>query len=311
MASTLTDYNRRDPNFVQPQVETIIPEHFQEQYPTLVTFLKKFYEYLEIAAGRNNLSDAFYIRDVESTSEDFLDYLFFESMNGLGADFFKFPRLTLKFIPNFYPIKGTVISVPAFFRYIYGVESEQFYPKTQIFNVGESLIGAESLRFIQDSNFYQILSIQIKSPLGVTQWRDVYKRYNHPAGFALFAETLFEKTASNSIMSAPLSIQDSAATEVTLEDFGVATTGAFGTTTGRDSDLSARFYVDRGIQFYQDSIGELTSAQKGEYTSIVDVLSTNSPRFSSNDSDKFSDNSLQTMDEDIYAFYSDSGLDSA
>ena len=254
MASTLTDYNRRDPNFVQPQVETIIPEHFQEQYPTLVTFLKKFYEYLEIAAGRNNLSDAFYIRDAESTSEDFLDYLFFESMNGLGADFFKFPRLTLKFIPNFYPIKGTVISVPAFFRYIYGVESEQFYPKTQIFNVGESLI--------QDSNFYQILSIQIKSPLGVTQWRDVYKRYNHPAGFALFAETLFEKTASNSIMSAPLSIQDSAATEVTLEDFGVATTGAFGTTTGRDSD-------------------------------------------------KFSDNSLQTMDEDIYAFYSDSGLDSA
>ena len=289
MASTLTDYNRRDPNFQQPQVETIVPEHFREQHPTLVTFIKKFYEYLEVAAGRNNLSNVFYIRDVESTSEDFLDYLFFESINGLGADFFKFPRLTLKFIPNFYPIKGTEVSVPAFFRYIYGVDSEQFYPKTRIFNVGESLIGAESLRFIQDSNFYQILSIQIKSPLGINQWRDVYKKYNHPAGFALFAETLFEKTATNSVMSAPLSIQDSAATEVTLEDFTVGTTGAFGTTTGIDSSLTSRFYVDRGIQFYQDSIGELTSAQKGEYTSIVDVLSTNSPRFSSNDSDLFSE----------------------
>ena len=311
MASTLTDYNRRDPNFQQPQVETIVPEHFKEQHPTLVTFIKKFYEYLEVAAGRNNLSNVFYIRDVESTSEDFLDYLFFESINGLGADFFKFPRLTLKFIPNFYPIKGTEVSVQGFFRYIYGVDSEQFYPKTRIFNVGESLIGAESLRFIQDSNFYQILSIQIKSPLGINQWRDVYKKYNHPAGFALFAETLFEKTATNSVMSAPLSIQDSAATEVTLEDFTVGTTGAFGTTTGIDSSLTSRFYVDRGIQFYQDSIGELTSAQKGEYTSIVDVLSTNSPRFSSNDSDLFSDSSLQTMDEDIYAFYADSGLDSA
>ncbi|MGB0347151.1 MAG: hypothetical protein ACPGGA_06680 [Balneolaceae bacterium] len=311
MASTLTDYNRRDANFIQPQVETIVPEHFKEQYPTLVTFIKKFYDYLEIAAGRNNLSNVFYVRDAESTSEDFLDYLFFESINGLGADFFKFPRLTLKFIPNFYPIKGTEISVPAFFRYIYGVDSEQFYPKTRIFNVGESPIGAESLRFIQDSNFYQILSIQIKSPLGITQWRDVYKRYNHPAGFALFAETLFEETATNSIMSAPLSIQDSAATAVTLEDFNVSTTSAFGTTTGIDSSLTSRFYVDRGIQFYQDSIGELTSAQKGEYTSIVDVLSTNSPRFSSNDSDLFSDSSLQTMDEDIFEFYADSGLDSA
>ena len=311
MASTLTDYNRRDPNFIQPQVETILPEHFKEQYPTLVTFVKKFYDYLEIAAGRNNLSNVFYVRDAESTSEDFLDYLFFESINGLGADFFKLPRLTLKFIPNFYPIKGTEISVPAFFRYIYGVDSEQFYPKTRIFNIGESPIGAESLRFIQDSNFYQILSIQIKSPLGITQWRDVYKRYNHPAGFALFAETLFEKTASNSIMNAPLSIQDSAASAVTLEETNPAIASAFGTTTGIDSSLTSRFYVDRGIQFYQDSIGELTDEQKGEYTSIVDVLSTNSPRFSSNDSDLFSDSSLQTMDEDIYAFYPDSGLDSA
>ena len=311
MASTLTDYNRRDPNFQQPQVETIVPEHFKEQHPTLVTFIKKFYEYLEVAAGRNNLSNVFYIRDVESTSEDFLDYLFFESINGLGADFFKFPRLTLKFIPNFYPIKGTEVSVPAFFRYIYGVDSEQFYPKTRIFNVGESPIGAESLRFIQDSNFYQILSIQIKSPLGINQWRDVYKKYNHPAGFALFAETLFEKTATNSIMSAPLSIQDSAAGAVTLEEFGVASAAAVGITTGVDSDAALRFYVDRGIQFYQDSIGELTTAQKGENTTIADVLKTNSGRFSSTDSDRFSDSSLQTMDEDIFMFRPISGLDSA
>jgi hypothetical protein len=44
-AVTLEDRNRRDINFNQAQVDTLLPEHFQEQYPTLVTFLKKYYGY--------------------------------------------------------------------------------------------------------------------------------------------------------------------------------------------------------------------------------------------------------------------------
>lgn len=313
MSETLKDFNRREINFQEPQVETIVPEHFREQYPTLLQFIKKYYEYLEVAAGRNNLQDVFYIRDPESTSEDFLDYLFFESLNGVGADFFKLPRITLKLVSQFIPVKGTVVSVPAFFRYIYGVNAEQFYPKTQIFTVGESQIGAESLKFIQDSYFYQILSIQIKSPLGITQWRDVYKKYNHPAGFALFAETLFETTAENSTLTTALSVPDSAANQLILSDLTATAEMQVGTSsiTGIDSDLSIRFYVDKDINFYRDSIGELSDTQKGEYTSITDILNTDAPRFSSTDSDRFSNASLQTMDEDIFAFYPDSGLDSA
>jgi len=313
MSETLKDFNRREINFQESKVETIVPEHFKEQYPTLLEFIKKYYEYLELAAGRNNLQNVFYIRDPESTSEDFLDYLFFESLNGVGADFFKLPRITLKLVSQFIPIKGTAVSVPAFFRYIYGVDAQQFYPKTQIFTVGESEIGAESLKFIQDSYFYQILSIQIKSPLGISQWRDVYKKYNHPAGFALFAETLFETTAGNSVLTTALSVPDSAANQLILADLtATAEIQAIGSSiTGVDSDSVARFYVDRDISFYKDSIGDLSDAQKGEYTSIVDVLNTDAPRFSSSDSDRFSDASLQTMDEYIFAFYPDSVLDSA
>ncbi len=309
--STLTDYNRRDINFNQAQVETVLPEHFLEQYPTLVTFLKKFYEYLEIAAGRNRLDNIFYAKDAESTDDGFLDYLFYERFNGLGADKFDLPRLTLKLAPQFSRAKGTEVSIPAFFRYVFGVDVEAFYPKTQMFTVGESEIGADSLRFLQDSYFYQVLSIQIKSPLSTVQWRDLYKRYNHVAGFALFAETQFETVAGNISAIAPLSIADSAAEQITLEDIGIQTATAFGSTTGVDSAASIRFYVDRGIQFYQDSIGGLTSAQKGEYTSIADILDTNSPRFSSNDSDLLSDSSLQTMDEAQFKHYNPFAADSA
>ena len=86
MSNTLTDFNRRDINFNQPQVETLVPEHFLEQYPNLVTFLKKYYEYLELAAGRNRLDNIYYAKDFESTSEDFLPYLFAELVPALGAD---------------------------------------------------------------------------------------------------------------------------------------------------------------------------------------------------------------------------------
>ena len=312
-AITLEDRDRRDINFHQPEVDDLFPEHFREQYPTLVTFIKKYYEYLERAAGRNRLDNIFYAKDAESTNEDFLDYLYYERLNGLGADKFDLPRLTLKLATQFARAKGTEVSIPAFFRYVFGVEAEAFYPKTQIFTVGESQIGPDSLRFIQDSYFWQILSIQIKSPLSTVQWNDLYKRYNHIAGFALFAETQFETVASNIEATSPISIADTL-TEgaLTLESIATeTTTSAFGSSTGVDSDESIRFYTDRGIQFYQDSIGGLTSEQKGEYTSIADVLDANSPTFSWNNGDRFSDESLQTMDEDLFTHYDPNRIDSA
>lgn len=311
-AITLEDRNRRDINFHQPEVDGLFPEHFQEQYPTLVTFIKKYYEYLELAAGRNRLDNIFYAKDAESTDEGFLDYLFYERFNGLGADKFDLPRLTLKLAPQFSRAKGTEVSIPAFFRYVFGVEAEAFYPKTQMFTVGESQIGPNSLRFIQDSYFWQVLSIQIKSPLSTIQWNDIYKRYNHVAGFALFAETRFETVAGNIEATSPISIADTL-TEgaLTLEATATETSSAFTSSTGVDSAETIRFYTDRDIQFYQDSIGGLTSAQKGEYTSIADVLDTNSPTFSSNDSDRFSDESLQTMDEDLFTHYNSNRIDSA
>ena len=131
-------------------------------------------------------------------------------------------------------------------------------------------------------------------------------------GFALFAETQFETVAGNIEATSPISIADTL-TEgaLTLEATATEASSAFTSSTGVDSDETIRFYTDRDIQFYQDSIGGLTSTQKGEYTSIADVLDTNSPTFSSNDSDRFSDESLQTMDEDLFTHYDPNRIDSA
>ena len=111
MSQTLSDKNRLDINFNQAQVESILPEHFLEQYPTLVTFMKKFYEFMEENAGTDKLDNMLHLKDIESTDPERLDYLYYERLNGLGADRFNLPRLTLKLAPEFIKSKGTEVSL--------------------------------------------------------------------------------------------------------------------------------------------------------------------------------------------------------
>ena len=207
--NTLSDYDRVTPNFNQPRVVDIVPEHFLEQYPKLVGLLETYYEWMhqwQDSDGRmamGEFEDINYIKDREVVPERFIDYMYNEAINGLSPDNFDLPRYTLKLLPFFYKSKGTVVASQGFFRFLYGIDPDFEYPKNDMFIVGQSEIGAESLKVIQDSYFYQIFSVLIKSELPYSKWGRIYKQYMHPAGFALFAETLFESVISNASMTSP------------------------------------------------------------------------------------------------------------
>ena len=156
---TLSDLNRLNVNLKESQVDTVVPEHFKEQYPQLVEFLKAYYEYIDGEGGiAHDLKNIFTSRDPESTSDEFLNLLFQERSPGFGPIQFPSPRFAYKQLPIIYKIKGTNLSIDQFFRYFFQQDVEQTLPRNQMFIVGESEIGAESLRFIQDSYFYQIFS---------------------------------------------------------------------------------------------------------------------------------------------------------
>ena len=348
---TLSDLNRLNVNLKESQVDTVVPEHFKEQYPQLVEFLKAYYEYMDGEGGiAHDLKNIFTSRDPESTSDEFLDLLFQERSPGFGPTQFPSPRFAYKQLPIIYKIKGTNLSIDQFFRYFFQQDVEQTLPRNQMFIVGESEIGAESVRFIQDSYFYQIFSILIKSGIPATQWLDYYKSYLHPAGFAIFTETAFEPVVS--LFQTPLTeiitdsdIAVSAATVLASEDAiaGVGLTSV----TAIDSDAQRRFAVSRGFNIYQtddqDSAILNNSLYNGQYISIADILDPNSRRFSDSDNREdirynLSDSlyggitmdedsgtfdtiglipgirfssTTETMDEGVFPFYNDSGLDSA
>jgi len=346
---TLSDLNRLNVDLKESQVDTIVPEHFKEQYPKLVEFLKAYYEYIDGEDGiAHDLKNIFTARDPESTSEEFLNLLFQEKSPSFGVSKFPSPRFALKQLPILYKIKGTNVSIDSYFRYFFQQGVEKILPRNDMFIVGQSRIGAESLKFIQDSYFYQIFSILIKSSITATEWFDYYKTYLHPAGYAIFTETAFEPVVS--MFGIPLTeiITDSdiaASVASIIVSDGETEFTSLTSVTAIDSDVQRRFAVSRGFDIYQtdaeDSDILNNSLYNGQYISIADLLDPNSRRFSDSDNSaeiaynpsNLSDITLdedsgtfdtigfipgirfssttETMDEAIFPFYNDSGLDSA
>ena len=63
--------------------------------------------------------------------------------------------------------------------------------------MGQSRIGPESLRFIQDYRKYQLYSILLKVGLGVGTYLDTYKKFVHPAGWYIEGEVSVIGEATN------------------------------------------------------------------------------------------------------------------
>ncbi len=319
---TITDFNRSNANMYQSQVDTVVPEHFKEQYPKLVSFLKAYYDYLDSdGQPTNDLKNIFYAKEAGSTSDKFLDLLFQERIPGIDKETFPAPRFAYQLLPGFYRTKGTSVAVEGFFRYFFQEDVTQIFPKDNTFIVGESRIGAESLRYIQDSFFYQIYSILIRSNIPRNLWFNYYNEYLHPAGFNIFSEVVFETIPENSQIPETMpTITDLLSVEtedvVVASEASVETTALFNI-TGIDSDVismgdsGTRFYLDRGINFYQDSFGSIGDSYDN-YTSIADILNVNSPTLddsSTSGSIILMSDTIQTTDEDVFPFYFDSATD--
>jgi len=291
---TVTDYDRKDVTVHGGQVDPVIPEHFQEQYPTLVKFLKAYYEYLD-SDGQfgSRINNLFNIRDVNEADSDISSLLFEERVPGIDTEAFVSPSFAYKLLPNFYKTKGTQVSIDGFFRYFYNSDIEKILPRYQMFTVGESELGAQSEKYIQDSYFYQIYSILLKTNLPSSAYSGYYKNFLHPAGYAAFYQNSFEEVASLSF------VPTSNITQLEIGQFSSGTLveasagllmGGVGSITLVDSSIDRRFNAGTTINFYEEMQKNYfkrfedvlsDSPYNGQYNTIADILDPNSPRWSS------------------------------
>jgi hypothetical protein len=310
MVETLLDLNRRDINLSQSKVKEVLPSYYTTDYPNLVKFLEYYYDWMDSDANHGftkNINDLYKIRDLQSTDLKLLNQIFYEIGDvAVNADYFLNPRLAANLIANFYRIKGSLYSAEGFFRAFYGEQPEIVYPKNNLFIVGNSRIGPESLKYIQNGALYQVLSILVRSGQPISKWRNLYKIFAHPAGFYLGGEVAIESVTNLNLSVMPNVLADSASGRVIFENFGTILPQAITSITlvvpdGGDADSISERLVPDTIRMYQTlTIQQLNRS----YNDIEDWLSPNSPTFDA-ESDgslkiiKFS-SAIETMDEDRF-----------
>ena len=223
---TTKDLFRLEPNFRKSLVEEVLPEHFQTSYPSLISFLNGYYEFLDsddnFGGAINELTT---IRDLQDTTLKRLDFVFDELALGISQTQFTFPREALRNFGNFFRVKGSLYSSKGFFRAFFNEDVEIIYPKDSILKVGVDPIGPEQAFVMTDGKLYQILSILIKAPVSLNTWEELYRKFVHPAGFYLGAQTVLEgegfvtisTASSNPEIDTTLKVVASAAFELSPE----------------------------------------------------------------------------------------------
>ena len=191
-------------------------------------------------------------------------------------------------------------------------EVEVEFPKKDIFTVGSSKIGAESLKFIQNGALYQVFSVLIKTAMSAPTWEELYKKFMHPAGFFIGARITSDNEASLSgTAQGFINDQDSGALTIIAQAAGIAFAPFTQMTQLLDSDGNGtsdfRIDLNELVSTYQT----LTLTQLNKfYGSFGEIASPNSFKF--DDSDKGDsagtarpDFSLttETMDNEMFSNY--------
>ena len=321
---TLRDNNRRDLNLQRSEVTNVLPEHFIEEYPNIITLLEAYYEWMEETGNPDQkIRDLYRSRDLTQVDTELLQYIEDEILLG-QAYFGGFinKREASKFSNILYRSKGTRYSVQQFFRAFFGTDPEVIYPKEQVFKVGPivdysldssnaageqvlanaSKIGPEANRFLTNDKLYQTLSILIKSDIPTDTWSEVYKLFVHPAGMYLAGQVQI------------VAVNDAIST--TMPEIAKATVSTNVITTGEAlSDLTlppvanVTSLVDSGSVTYRvDAFtldSDMTMSELNSYPSLLELISPSKPTMDDNDSDGAAvtldtTRPQQTLDQDWY-----------
>ena len=123
-------------------IEEQFPEHIRDDYPTFVTFLKKYYEFMDQDAKQSD-EIVNYSNDIDYAQEAFLD----KWRGALVNDFPKSVKVDKRFFykraKDFYEAKGNRESIETFFRLMYAENVEVQYPSRYILKPSDALYSVE------------------------------------------------------------------------------------------------------------------------------------------------------------------------
>ena len=302
---------RRLKSFQNRKVREALPEFYTSEFPTLVTFLEKYYDFLDSADNvhsfGNDARQFFATKDIREMPSNLLNNLVAEFAGGLqSGENFSDTRYALTRLAELSKLKGSRFSLEEFFRLFFQQEAVVEYGKESMFVIGNSssLIGNESLKFIQNNELYQTFGLLIKSALGVAKWRELYKKFVHPSGFYFAGQVTSDTEASIFPFDQQIVIPDESADPLYISEAITTMQTPFTQLTLLLQGNGFRSDLNQLVSTYQD----LTPAQLNtKYHSFKQLITPNS--FTLDDSNirdsagtaspDFS-LTLETMDNEIF-----------
>jgi len=285
---------RRLKNFQVRKVREALPEYYTSEFPTLVTFLEKYYDFLDSDNGSHAFGDdirqLFSKKDAREMPSDLLNNLVSELAGGLETgENFTSTRYALTRLAELARNKGTKFSFQEFFRLFFQQVADVEYGKQSIFNIGDSAsqIGVESLKFIQDNELFQTFGLLVKTGIDTSKWSELYKKFVHPAGFYFKGQVVSDTVGSLNI-TAPLSLVDSSPGPTIVSEATAAFSLPF---------VQSTVLIDSGGGNVRSNLNELVSDYQNFTLSQLDTTYHTLKQVITPNSFTFDDSSIRDSDE--------------
>ena len=263
-------------------IEEQFPEHIRDDFPTFVTFLKKYYEFMDQDAKQSD-EIVNYSNDIDYAQEAFLD----KWRGALANDFPKSIKVDKRFFykraKDFYEAKGNKESIETFFRLLYGENVEVQYPSRYILKPSDAFYSVEQAVKLQESEHGGVLE-----PLEL-QGKKIDIRYYQSTGSVTALNTqnaTVTRVEKNTYQTNGLTLQrydlilkfDQATTTVKGPGAGAAATPVIGTVApnvGKITSVTinnggADYHAIPGIVVHGDGTGATATATlaDGKITAI-------------------------------------------
>jgi hypothetical protein len=133
MTHRVTPYYGRDRIALSDKVSSQLPEFVRANYPTFVSFLEAYYEYLDTQAV-----DLVKTKDIDESLDEFITYFKMELANNFPVDSNKTKeRFLLKHVKDQYLAKGSEASYKLLFRILFGKDVYMDYPGKRMLRISD------------------------------------------------------------------------------------------------------------------------------------------------------------------------------
>jgi hypothetical protein len=309
----MSNHHSRNIRLHKARVRQVLPEHYQSNYPKLIELLDLYYEFLSTHPEHNFddiISEIILAHDLDLAGEKNTEYLsrdltVGEDYSSAMTDF----KTKGPLFVDWYRSKGSLYSIERFFRWMFNESVEVEYGKNSVFMLNEdsSKIGTTSQKYIKNDKLYQVFALLIKVGIPGIQWRDLYKRLCHPAGFYFQSYVILESIGNYYIRDMIGVVPPQADPLESSADVHIQSiSGVFSYYPSEPSGADVRVG-----QLSISAISELEVSDVIHRTdSIAEFVGPNSPTFDSVDdavaeewSPKMSDDRFETMDEERHDKY--------